>query len=181
MFGAILLDWRLSMVAVLLAALVEWAVVRFIDRRRPWVLTAGERKNFSRRRVSLALAYLAGIAVYHYLSKIYPYDPFFFALFTFLVAFAIFYYAAGLAVSLASGWAFGPGEQDAGPALHTAVALAMLAAFGMRPQVSILGFFTGAAARALGRMPRSGRGAHRWWLALGMAAYLAVLILVLSR
>ncbi len=179
MFASFLLDMRLAVLAVMLSALLE-AATHLASRG---TVPKGERGPFIRQRFVLVLIFILGLAIYHRLKGDYLYDPFFDALYTFFLAFALFYYVTGIAGALAS-LAGGTGTfEKAGSAPYLMTTLVLFALVLAKPQTSHVGFFCGAAAHLAGNRDTGWPGSRwrRFWLTVFLGAILFLAISVLSR
>jgi hypothetical protein len=172
MFGKMLLDFRWTAAVVAAAALAELATRILLGGVVTWCFPRGDRHLLVRSRLLLLVTVLLGLAFYRHLQTIYLHDPFFSGLFTFLASFFPFFYLASLASVLAARLEGGDAlsRPTVAPLLTAAILLGAL--FLLRPQVSILGAFAGAAALLPSRFP--GRLSRRGRL---LAALIAALLL----
>jgi hypothetical protein len=178
MFGYILLDVRWAVVAVAVAAAVEAAALSFVGPAS----APAARGSFLRRRLSTAIFFVAAVIGYHWMKDAYLADPFFHALYAYLLAFFLFYYMTGVTVALVTR-SSGPGMEEAARTGAWVATVVLLAVFIAKPQPSTLGFFSGAAAHVaggmIGRVPA--RGVGRRWLFIGLALLFAALLNWVSR
>lgn len=183
MFGLILLDMKLALLSIVLLALSEAAGLIIISRWVSWCIPAGKQAAFIRQRISLAMTFLLGVIIYRYLKDIYLFDPFFHALYTFLIAFSLFYYLTSILAPLVSALAGESAAANSGLGFYMMATLVLAAVVAAKPQASTLGFFTGAAAHVLGRMTTRVRGGKRntFLLLIGLGIFLLIFLSILSR
>ena len=183
MFGSILLDTRIALAVILILAFLEAVGLIFLSRWVPWSAPAKGRGAFFRQRASLAIVFCAGIILYHYFKEIYIYDPFFFALYTFLISFSLFYYLTSLAAvitTMAAGETYSSGPSSD---IYLMGSLVLLLVALARPQVSNFGFFSGCAAHLLGRLSGDGmlKGRVRLFTILALGVLLLLFLTYFSR
>jgi hypothetical protein len=139
MLELMLLDLRWLAGILGAAALAELVAVRRASRlstRTPAALSG----SFVRQRIGLAIGGLAGVTLYAYLKDAYLADPFFHALYVYLVTFFLGHYLTGTATALASSFS----GVEPGIETHLSITLVLFGLVVLRPQVSIFGFFCGA-------------------------------------
>jgi hypothetical protein len=182
MFGLLLLETGWALSAVVILAAVEMLAFMALQSRVPWGVTGSGRGTFVRQRLSLAAVFIIGIILYHYLRKVYVYDPFFHGLYTFLLAFSIFHYLTGLAAALTAATAGEEVVSDSTGLFMMSSLMLLLVALA-RPQVSTFGFFCGSASHLLGGFSgaRLRNRRFRLLLILGLGLLFLVFLSVLTR
>ncbi len=147
MLELMLLDLRWLTGVLAAAALAELLAARRAAARLPPPAATPLHGSFVMRRVGLAFVGLAGVTIYAHLKDAYLADPFFHALYVFLVTFFLGHYLTGTATALATAFS----GRAPGVETHLSVTLILFGLVVLRPQVSIFGFFCGAGIHLAGR------------------------------